>query len=118
MDLTLLGENINAPAGGKTVTGFWMPAGGNDGVGGLEVFYNSAANAFTVYMDTKSSDEVDPVAPAGEIGSVAISAVTTTTPVSYKFDLTNAKELVRYRVVSGKAGVAHLQFAQPLWQPN
>ncbi|MBL8756595.1 MAG: hypothetical protein JNK15_25090 [Planctomycetes bacterium] len=116
MDLTLLGENINAPATGKTVTGYWMPAGGNDGVGGCEVFYNSSASAFTVYMDTKSSDEID--ADAGPIGSVAISSVTTTTPVTYKFDLANAKELVRYRVVSSKAGVVHLQFAQPLWQPN
>jgi hypothetical protein len=116
MDLTLLGENINAPATGKTVTGYWMPAGGNDGVAGFEVFLNATASAFTVHLDTKSSDEVD--SAAASIGSVVISAVTTTTPVSYKFDVANAKELVRYRVVSGKAGVAHLQFAQPLWQPN
>jgi hypothetical protein len=116
MDLTLLGENINAPAAGKTFTGFWMPAAGNEGVAGLEVFFNSAANAFTVHLDTKSSDETD--AAATSIGSVAISAVTTTTSTTYKFDVNNAKELVRYRVVSGKQGCAHLQFAQPLWQPN
>lgn len=116
MDLTLLGENINASATGKTFTGFWMPAGGNDGVAGLEVFLNTVASTFTVYMDTKSSDEID--ADAGPVGSVVITAVTTTTPVNYKFDVTNAKELVRYRAVSSKAGVAHLQFAQPLWQPN
>jgi hypothetical protein len=116
MDLLLLGETISAAAGGQTHTGYWMPAGGNDGVGGFEVFFGSVENAFVAHLDTKSSDQSD--AAATSIGSASSGAVVTTTPVSLRFDVANAKDLVRYRVVSVKAGVLHLQFAQPLWQPN
>lgn len=116
MDLAILGEIIRAAGASQTSTGFWMPAGGNDGVAGVEVFFNSTANAFTVHMDTKSSDQVD--SSASSVGSVVISSVTTTSPATYKFDVTNAKDLVRYRVLSASGGVVHLQFAQPLWHPN
>ena len=113
MDMMLLGETIAANASNQTHTGFWMPAGGNDGVAGVEVFLQTAANAFTVHLDTKSSDEPDSAATS--IGNVTL---TSTSAANYKFDVSNAKDLVRYRVVSAMAAKAHLQFAQPLWQPN
>ena len=113
MDMMLLGETIAASAASQTHTGFWMPAAGNDGVAGVEVFFQSAANGFTVHLDTKSSDEADSAATS--IGSVTL---TSTSPANYKFDVANAKDLVRYRVVSGATAIAHLQFAQPLWQPD
>jgi hypothetical protein len=114
MDMMLLGEMITASGGSQTHTGFWMPAGGNNGVGGVEVFFQSVANGFTVHMDTKSSDEPDSAATLS-IGSVTLSS---TSPATYKFDVGNARDLVRYRVVSGEGALVHLQFAQPLWQPN
>jgi hypothetical protein len=113
MDMLLLGEMIIASAGSQTHTGFWMPAGGNDGVAGVEVFYQSTTSGFTVHLDTKSSDQAD--SSASSIGSVTL---TSAAAANYKFDVTNALDLVRYRVVSGKAATVHLQFAQPLWQPN
>ncbi len=112
MDLNLLGELIVASAA-QTSPGFWMPAGGNDGVAGLEVFLNTVANAFDVLVQTKSSDQVDSAATT--IGSVTINL---TSAASYKFDITNAKDLVRYVVSATKAGNIHLQLAQPLWHPN
>lgn len=118
MDMTLLGETIIAPAAGQKLNGFWMPAGGNAGVAGLEVFWNSVANAFTVHLETKSSDQVDTAAVS--IGSVVIATATAAggLPVQYRFDTAGARDLVRYRVESSQAGLVHLQFAQPLWQPN
>ena len=115
MDMSLLGETLYAPATGQKNYGFWMPAGGNDGVAGCEVFYNSAAYAFTVHLETKSSDQDD--SSAASIGNVAV-ATAGATATTYKFDVTNAKDLVRYRIDSGKAGYIHLQYAQPMWQPN
>jgi hypothetical protein len=112
MDMNLLGELIVASAA-QTSTGFWMPAGGNDGVAGLEVFLNTVANAFDVIVQTKSSDQTD--ASATTIGTVTVSS---TSAASYKFDITNAKDLVRYVVSATKAGNIHLQLAQPLWHPN
>lgn len=32
--------------------------------------------------------------------------------------VSNAKDLVRYKLVSSKFGIIHIQYAQPLWQPN
>ena len=114
MDMMLLGELVNTRNGYK---GFWMPAGGNNGVGGVEVFLNTAAGTADIVMETKKSDEDD--AAAVTIGSVTISAVTVTSPPqSYNFDLADAKDLVRYTVVGSHVGLLHLQFAQPLWQPN
>lgn len=114
MDMLLLGEMITAAASNQTHTGFWMPAAGNNGVAGIEVYFQSAASGFTLHMDTKSSDEADPATPVS-IGSVALTG---TAAATYKFDLANAKDLVRYRLVSNKAGTLHFQFAQPLWHPN
>lgn len=115
MDAMILGETILLDADGGMLEGFWMPAGGNDGVGGVEVFYVEGDGDFTVHMDTKKSDETD--AGASSIGSVNIDS---TTPKLYKFDLSNAQDLVRYRVVRTKEGPAfvHLQFSQPLWSPD
>ena len=113
MDINLLGELIVASAASQTNKSFWMPAGGNNGVAGIEVFFNSDASAFTVTMQTKSSDEAD--SSATSIGSVTITSTSATT---YKFDVSNAKDLVRYVTTSGRGGKVHLQFAQPLWHPN
>ena len=113
MDMMILGETVTASAASQNFYGFWMPAGGNDGVGGCEVFYASSAAVFTVHLETKSSDESD--ASPSSIGSVSISS---TTPGNYKFDVSNALDLVRYRVVSSRDATIHLQYAQPLWAPN
>jgi hypothetical protein len=117
MDINLLGELIVASAA-QTSNGFWMPAGGNDGVAGVEVFLNTDASAFSVSVQTKSSDEADPAAGVGIIGSVTIASVTTAAPVTYKFDLSNAKDLIRYVITSSRAGKVHMQLAQPLWHHN
>jgi hypothetical protein len=109
MDMTLLGETIVAAAAGQKNYGFWMPAGGNTGVAGCEVFWNNAAVAFTLHLETKSSDQDDSAAVS--IGSVSIATASATgaTPVQYRFDTANAKDLVRYRLDSAKAGFVHLQ---------
>jgi hypothetical protein len=114
MDIMLLGETFQANAG-EGVTGFWMPAGGNNGVAAVEVFYVSAASVFDVIMETKSSDQAD--SSAAQIGSVTISS---TTPGVQKFDVADAKDLVRYRVGCSDDATQriHFQFAQPLWAPN
>lgn len=118
MDMMMLGETLAADEGAQFYYGFWMPAGGNDGVGGFEVFHNPVASAFIVSMETKSSDQPD--SAAASIGNVLISS---TSAANYKFDVANAKDLVRYQVEStDAAGLTpasiHLQFAQPLWHPN
>jgi hypothetical protein len=116
MDMTLLGELIRA-GGAQTTYGFWMPAGGNDGVAGFEVFLITVANVFTISMQTKSSDQADSAATS--IGRGAIPAVTAgTSSTPYQFGVGGARDLVRYVVTSSAAGVVHLQFAQPLWHPN
>jgi predicted nucleic acid-binding Zn-ribbon protein len=112
MDMNILGELIVA-SGAQDSNGFWMPAGGNDGVGGVEVFLNTVTESFEVSVETKSSDQAD--SSATPIGSVTIDS---TTPGNYKFNLTNAKDLVRYVVSATKAGKIHFQVAQPLWHPN
>jgi len=116
MDSMILGETIQLTASGDSLDGHWMPAGGNDGVGGVEVFYVSSADVFKVHIDTKKSDETD--AAASSIGSVVIDV---TTPKLHKFEVKNANDLVRYRVERvGADGMefVHLQFSQPLWSPN
>lgn len=92
-----------------------MPAGGNDGVAAIETFSVSTASRFTVHLDTKSSDDADPGTPSS-IGNVDIDS---TTPGVFKFDVSDAKDLVRYRIVSRTgAATMHFQFSQPLWAPN
>jgi hypothetical protein len=116
MDMAILGELVMSSAISQDFTGYWMPAGGNDGVAGCEVFYNSSANSFEVHMETKSSDEEDVAATS--IGSVTVATAGSTVS-TYKFDVSNSKDLVRYRVRSLKSGICmHLQFAQPMWNPN
>lgn len=76
-----------------------------------EVFYISNL-PFTLQMETKSSDQADSSA-TNLAGSVSLNAAG-----NFKFDLANALDLVRYKVTSTGASTMHLQFAQPLWQPN
>ena len=114
MDMQLLGETVAAEEG-QILYGLWMKAGGNNGVAAVEVFYNSVANVFDVVLETKSSDQPDSAAVS--IGTVHIttagSAITT-----YQMLIENAKDLVRYRLNARGTCVVHLQYAQPLWQPN
>lgn len=56
MDMNLLGETL-AIKNGNTYYGFWMQAGGNNGVAAAEVFYSTPANGFEVHLETKSSDD-------------------------------------------------------------
>ena len=113
MDMMLLGETLVVSGEVGNYYGFWMPASGNDGVAAVEVFFNSAANAFKVYLQTKSSDQDD--SGATDIGNVTVSS---TSPQVYKFDVTPAKDLVRYRVEALQDGAMHFQACQPLWAPN
>jgi len=115
MDTMLLGETVVA-TGAKTFYGYWMQAGGNDGVAAAEVFYNSVADAFTVLLETKSSDEPD--SAATNLGSGVLVTAAGGTPTTYQMLVSNAKDLVRYKLVSSKDGIIHIQYAQPLWQPN
>ena len=120
MDIMMLGETLTCDlqaSSSQEFFGFWMPAGGNEGVGAVETFFVSASNEWTVSMQTKSSDAVDPASATGIIGSVN---VTSTTPQVFKFDLLNAKDLVRYIVSCGADTLSHIHFqlAQPLWAPN
>jgi|Wag4MinimDraft_6_1082665.scaffolds.fasta_scaffold50894_2 hypothetical protein len=116
MDMAILGEQIVASEAAQYFTAFWMPAGGNNGVAGCEVFYNSSASSFDVQIETKSSDQED--INAQVIGSATITAAGSTV-ATYKCDVSNAKDLVRYVLKSLKGNVrVHLQFAQPMWNPN
>jgi hypothetical protein len=114
MDMMLLGELVRTDANRQTYAGYWMPAGGNDGVAAAGVFLVSASGDFEVSLETKKSDESD--AGAGSIGSAMITGTGV-----LKFDVSNAQDLVRY-VVEQKAAsgnpYVHLQFSQPLWAPN
>jgi hypothetical protein len=67
----------------------------------------------TVHLETKSSDQAD--SSATSIGSVSIASAGAAT---YKFDVANALDLVRYRLTSSRDATIHLQYAQPLWNPN
>jgi len=115
MDTMILGETVVA-TGVQTYYGYWMQAGGNDGVAAVEVFFNSEASAFTVVLETKSSDEPD--SAATNLGSGVLVTTAGSTPTTYQMLVSNAKDLVRYKLVSSKFGIIHIQYAQPLWQPN
>ena len=114
MDMMLLGETVAAEEG-QILFGLWMQAGGNNGVAAVEVFYNSVANVFDVRLETKSSDQPDSAAVG--IGSVVINTAGSTIK-TYQMLVADAKDLVRYRLNARGTGVVHLQYAQPLWQPN
>lgn len=114
MDPMLLGETLSASAVGEIYYGFWMPAGGNDGGGGIDVFDIETDDDFEVIMQTKKSDEDDDAA----LPITAIAQGIDAGAKLYKFDLLNAKDLVRYRIISKAAGYMHFQFTQPLWAPN
>ncbi len=113
MDPMLLGETLSTSAANKKFYGFWMPAGGNDGVGGADVFRCSADGDFKLYMETKSSDQKD-----GDATTMSASATIDAAPALYKFDLAAARDLVRYRLESQAVGSIHFQFTQPMWAPN
>lgn len=117
MDPMLLGETLSA-TDAEQYLGFWMPASGNEGIAGIEVFSVSAANAFDVFLDTKSSDEDDSDANSGasQIGTVVVSS---TTAQVFRFGVSGAQDLVRYRIkAKGSAARLHFQFVQPTWAPN
>lgn len=114
MDMNLLGETV-AIREGNTYRGFWMQAGGNNGVAAAEVFFSTPANGFKVILETKSSDEPD--SAATQIGNVTVTAAVSTA-TSYQMLVADAKDLVRYALEALDDGVIHLQYAQPLWQPN
>lgn len=119
MDMMLLGETVRLVAN-EQLLGYWMPSGGSEGVAAVEVFYATAANSFVVVMDTKSSDDKDAAADAGTsiIGTIN---VTGTGRAVYKFDVVDAKDLVRYRIIvdaEADPAIMHFQFSQPLWSPN
>lgn len=116
MDFMILGETVAAQAASSPdMIGYWMPARGNDGVAAIEVFYVSNTSVFTVHLDTKSSDDAD--SAASSIGNTTVSS---TTPQIFKWDVSNAKDLVRYRIVPAgeDSEYMHFQFAEPLWAPN
>jgi hypothetical protein len=113
MNPMLLGETLAGGAVDTTYEGFWMPAGGNDGVAAIEIFHMSAASAVTVTMQTKSSDE-DNSSPT-PIGS---ATVTSTTPDITRFPVEDALDLVRYTVEVSAGESVHFQLTQPLWAPN
>ena len=113
MNPMLLGETLMAGSSDTVHEGFWMPAGGNNGVAAIEIFNMSAANAVTVKMQTKSSDEND--SNPTEIGTATVAS---TAPGITKFDVDNAQDLVRYTVTVNRSSSVHFQLAQPLWAPN
>lgn len=118
MDMMLLGEVVNHVASATTrYEGFWMPSGGNEGIGAVETFLVSAANVFTVKVESKSSDATDNGGAVVVIGSFLIDS---TNPGVIKIDLNQAKDLVRYVVEcsSGSDQYMHFQLCQPLWAPN
>lgn len=89
---------------------------GRRAVAGCEVFF-SGNQPFTLNMETKSSDQAD--SSATLIGGAGVTLTSGATG-TFKFDVNNAMDLVRYKLTSSAAGAAtiHLQFSQPLWQPN
>lgn len=118
MDLMLLGETIVSNSGSSGANrvhyGFWMPAGGNQGVAAVEVFRQSTISVYTVTLQTKKSDEAD--SAAASVGSTTITDLGVT-----QFFVSGAKDLVRYKISypsgSGPESM-HVQLCQPLWSPN
>ena len=116
MDMMLLGETIRGKSG-VVYYGFWMPSGGDEATGAVDVVYVSAANKFTVKLQTKNTEDADPAtASTNIIGSAAIAATGVT-----KFDSSGAKQLVRYVVTADDTTTdrfMHFQLMQPQWVPN
>lgn len=115
MDLMILGETIKGKSP-DVYYGYWMPSGGDECTGAIDVTVLSASNKFTVKLQTKNSEDADPSAANNIIGSAAISAAGVT-----KFDASGAKELVRYLITADDASTdqhMHFQFMQPQWVPN
>ena len=71
-------------------------------------------------MQTKSSDEDDPLPTAADIGNEPIGAVPPNDPKVYRFEIEPAKDLVRYVVaaVGPSANFLHFQLVDPTWAPN
>jgi hypothetical protein len=114
MDSLILGETIRGKSP-QLYYGFWMPAQGNDGAGGIEIFAISASK-FTAKLQTKTAEDVDPAASSNIIGSAALSATGVT-----RFAVSNAKELVRYIVTADDLSVdqyMHFQCLVPQWAAN
>lgn len=113
MDAMLLGETLGTERTGK-LYGFWMPAGGNDGVAAIQVFALNDATDLVVTMESKSSDD-DDSSPV-EIGTLTI---TSTTPAVHRFAVAGAYDLVRYAIEFGSDDqLLHFQFLQPTWAAN
>lgn len=113
MDAMLLGETLATERTGK-LFGFWMPAGGNDGVAAIQVFALNNAADLVVTMESKSSDD-DDSSPA-VIGTLTI---TSTTPAVHRFGVAGAHDLVRYTIEFGADDqVLHFQLLQPTWAAN
>lgn len=115
MDIMLLGETIQSDPANPDHHGFWMPAGGNDGVAAIEVFrISTTSTVYTVTLQTKKSDEPDSAAVSAGSASITATGIT-------RFDAANAKDLVRYKVrysLEDSSASMHLQLCQPLWSPN
>ncbi len=115
MDMMILGEAIRGKKP-QAYYGFWMPAQGNDGAAGIEVTMVSGAAKFTVSLQTKTAEDVDPGVSANIIGSATISGTGV-----LRFAVANAKELVRYIVTAEDATTdhyMHFQFLAPQWADN
>lgn len=115
MDMLLLGESLTFEINDEH-HGFWMPAGGNDGVAAIEVFFADDPTEITVSMETKASDDDD--ASPTTIGTLVLSSATW--PKVFKFDVADAQDLVRYHIenANGDPARLHFQLVQPLWAPN
>lgn len=117
MDMLILGETIRGKSP-VVYLGYWMPSRGNDGAGGIETFLVSAADKFTVKLQTKTAEEADPGTSSGIIGSTSISS---TTPQVFRFGVTDAKELVRYLITADDGTndqYMHFQLLTPQWAEN
>lgn len=111
MDLMILGETVRSVAPSTTHVGYWMPAGGNECVAGLDA--SVVTGTFTVHLQTKNSEDADPAPGVNIIGYKSVTATGMTT-----FEATGAKELVRYLITSTATATLHFQFLQPQWFPN
>ena len=117
MDMMILGETIKGQSP-DVYYGFWMPSGGNDCTGGVEVFVVSATSKFTLKLQTKNSEDVDPASGSGIIGTQSINAGA---PAIFRLNATGAKEWVRYIITADDMSTdqyMHFQLLQPQWIPN
>ena len=114
--LHLLQERRNESVGDAVWLSVWMPSSGSSGVAAIELFdIDDKSESVTVQLMTKKSDEAD--SGESEIGSLDIAG--DASAGIYKFPVSEAQYLVRYRVNPTK-GIKrlHFQFIQPLWAPN